>query len=205
MGHVIDMAELRLRRAARERTRASGRDVARSELYFDLASPFTYLVAERAERLLPGAEWIPAAGPGMGPEDRRRAEARASALRLPLVWPDEDPGFAPRAMRVAAFAAGAGRTPRFVLAACRLAWAGGFDLEGPELIAEAASAAGLDPDRCIEAAGDAGADAGIAAAGRHVRALGARRLPAIVVGGAVFAGEDQIVAAAAYARAGATG
>ena len=57
------------------------------------------------------------------------AEERAAALRLPLEWPERWPMPVPAAMRVAHYAAQQGRGGAFVLAATRLAFAGGFDLD----------------------------------------------------------------------------
>ena len=64
---------------------------------------------------------------------------RAVELRLPLVWPDGFPVAAPSALRAAAYAAEIGAGARFALAASRLAFCGGFDLEDPEILAEAAA------------------------------------------------------------------
>ena len=47
-------------------------------------------------------------------------------------------------MRAAHYASEQGRGAAFVLAAGRLAFCGGFDLDDPELLAEAAAAAGID-------------------------------------------------------------
>ncbi len=122
----------------------------RPVVLFDLASPATYLAAERADRLLPGARWRPVHGDLLLPprrplgslRERAHVEARAARLRLPLVWPDH-PVRARLALRVAALADDRGRGAAFVQAAARLAWCGGYDLEDPEVLAEAAGAAGL--------------------------------------------------------------
>ena len=90
---------------------------------------------------------------------RRAAEERAAALRLPLVWPERFPAEVPAAMRVAARAQEAGRGAAFVLAATRLAFCGGFDLDDPEILAEAAAAAGVVLDECLHAARDEAATA----------------------------------------------
>ena len=113
---------------------------------------------------------------------RAAAEARASALRLPLVWPEGYPKAVPAAMRAAAFAAEQGRGGAFVLAAGRLAFCGGFDLDDPEILAEAAAAAGIRLDECLRAAGDARRDGAMEAAGRRLLAAGADRLPVLRIG-----------------------
>ena len=131
---------------------------------------------------------------------RAVAEERAAALRLPLVWPDNWPADVPAAMRVAVYAAEAGRAAAFALAAGRLAFCGGFDLDDPEIIAEAAAAAGLGLDASLRAAGDRRRDGAIEAAGRRLLAAGADRLPALRIGRALYWGEPQVADAAVSAR-----
>jgi 2-hydroxychromene-2-carboxylate isomerase len=208
MGEVIRLAERR--KARRTRT---GRGVARvrAEFFFDLACPFTYLAAERVERAFDDVIWTPASktalragslGSDEGAEDavRAAAEERATALRLPLEWPETFPADVPAAMRVAAHAAEAGRGAAFVMAAGRLAFCGGFDLDDPEILFEAAAAAGLVLEDCLRAAGDRGRDGTIEAAGRRLLAAGADRLPALRVGRSLFWGEEKVAEAAAAAR-----
>jgi 2-hydroxychromene-2-carboxylate isomerase len=182
---------------------------------FDLASPWTYLAVERVDVLLPGVRWQPvtagalrlttaASGDGAVAADRAAAIARAAALRLPLVWP-EDAGGRPRAargaMRVAHYAAERGRAAAFVLAASRLAFCGGFDLDDPEILAEAVAAAGLPLDPCIAAMGDRESDDAMDLAARRLAAVGADRLPVVRVGRTLFCGEDRLSEAVAAARA----
>ena len=119
--------------------------------------------------------WRPATGDALAggrtapdPRDaaaRAAAERRAAALRLPLVWPERWPGSGSGAMRVAALAAERGRAAPFVLAAGRLAFCGGYDLDDPEVLAEAAAAAGLALDDALRAAGDCAATARMEAHG----------------------------------------
>jgi 2-hydroxychromene-2-carboxylate isomerase len=202
----ISLDDLRSRRDARERTSTPPRGAARVEFYFDIASPFTYLAAERVERTFTGAVWTPASnalvrgGREEGDVERERATARAAALRLPLVWPAERPQAAPRAMRAAARAAELGRGGAFVLAASRLAWAGGYEPDAAEVLAEAAAAAGVVHDEIAAAADDASRDAAFDAAARRIVAAGADRLPALVVEAALFAGEERIGDALAHVR-----
>jgi 2-hydroxychromene-2-carboxylate isomerase len=114
-----------------------------------------------------------------------RAEAgrRARELRLPLVWPERFPGEVPRALRVAAYAGEIGAAARFALAASRLAFCGGYDLEAPETIGEAAAAAGIAPEPCLLAAADERRDQVLAATAGALRVRGVRALPAICLGG----------------------
>src|SRR3954465_4478433 len=98
MGEVIRVAE----RRARLRPDAVVGDPVRAEFLFDLASPFTYLAAERVDRAFDAVAWTPA-GPrtlrGRSRASNGReteqvmelAEERAAALRLPLEWPERWP------------------------------------------------------------------------------------------------------------------
>src|ERR687897_119343 len=220
MGDVIMLAE---RRAARE-ARAAGHRVApaRVEFLFDLCCPFSYLAAERVDRIFDEVVWTPASSsalccgslvtdPDGLAEYRLSAEKRALELRLPLIWPERFPEEVPAAMRAAHYAAEQGRGAPFVLAAGRLAFCGGFDLDDPELLAEAAAAAGIDMQGWLQALGELHRDGEIEGAGRSPLAQGADRLPALRVGEHLFWGEHRIDEAAAAARhhaaraAGATG
>jgi 2-hydroxychromene-2-carboxylate isomerase len=209
MGEVIKLSErrdaLRRRGPGRQRARSRG------EFYFDLACPFTYLAAERVERSFDDVVWRPASADALrrsslADDDvcaaavRRAAEERAVKLRLPLVWPERFPAAVPAAMRVASRAAESGRGAAFVLAATRLAFCGGFDLDDPEILAEAAAAAGVVLDDTLHAARDEGRDGAIEAAGRALLAAGADRLPALRVGRALYWGEERVGEALLAAR-----
>jgi 2-hydroxychromene-2-carboxylate isomerase len=204
MGDIIDLAA---HREARRR-RTERRDMSRVEILFDLACPFTYLMAERADRALREVTWTPASlatlrgtpSPVEAAGVRAAAEARAQALRLPLSWPERFPADVPAAMRVASLAAEGGRAGAFVLAASRLAFCGGFDLEDVEILAEAAAAAGLGLEACLRAARDVTRDGRMEGVARTALAQGADRLPAIRVGRLLFQGEDRLAEAAAAAR-----
>src|SRR3954451_24568843 len=135
MGDVIRLDE---RRTARNATIEQVPSRLKATFYFDLASPFTYLAAERVDRMFPGLTWCPALSealhvgdPFSALADREAAQAaaeeRAQQLHMPLVWPDAYPSGAGVAMRVAALAsANGGNAAPFVLAASRLAFCGGF-------------------------------------------------------------------------------
>ena len=185
----------------------------RAEFFFDLACPFSYLAAERVERGFTSVTWRPASTAALvrrelaaDPVDveqvRRTAIARAGELRMPLQWPDNYPHEVPAAMRAAHYAAECRRGAEFVLAAGRLAFCGGFDLDDPEILAEAAAAAGLELAGCLKAAGDAGHDGAIEGNARRLLAAGADRLPALRVGRTLVWGEDRVSALGAVARAG---
>ena len=202
MGEVI---VLDARRAERSRFGGSGRPA----FFFDLACPFSYLAAERVERLLGRADWIPAAAgafsdgqPWPDPAAARAcAERRAFELRLPLVWPERFPADVPRALRAAAHAEEIGAGAAFALAASRLAFCGGFDLEDLETLAEAAAAAGMGLEQCLAAAGDPARDGILRATAHGLKMRGIQRLPAVRIGSHWFEGEPALTQAAAILRA----
>jgi 2-hydroxychromene-2-carboxylate isomerase len=212
MGIVISLED---RRRARARASAAAPAAAAPAaaapspaptVLFDLASPGTYLAAERAERLLPGARWRPVhgdlllPGPRTSPgRERAQVEARAAVLRLPLVWPERPP-VARLALRVADLADERGRGAAFVLAACRLAWCGGFDLEDREVLAEAAAAAGLPPEEALVAADEPARDAAMIDEAGRLRVMGVSELPVVRVAGRLVVGEARLAEAAALAR-----
>lgn len=201
MGTVTALDEHRLARRSRG-GRPRRRALPAATLFFDLGSPYTYLAAERADRLFARLQWLPASADGLRAADltdeaMHAASERAVLLDLPFAWPEQPPHAVRGAMRVASLAAESGRAAAFVLASSRLAFCGGFDIDDPEILAEAAAAAGIGLDEALAAAGDAGRDGRIEAAGRLLLAAGASRLPALRVGGLLFCGEDRLLEAAA--------
>lgn len=214
MGDVIVLADRSLERETvarfnrashHRRLRAAGHHT----FFFDLACPFSYLAAERVERMLGEVQWIPGAGatlmvdmPQSSLEDVRAcAERRALELRLPLIWPERFPAAVPRALRAAARAAELGAGAGFALAASRLAFCGGFDLEDPEILAECAAAGGVPLEECLEASGESRRDRVLRATAERLIGRGVRRLPAFRVYGHWFDGEERLVEAAALLRA----
>ena len=178
------------------RRRAGGRR--RPTFYFDLASPYTYLAAERADRMFSGLEWRPASADALqcptslGETERGAITRRATLLGLPIVWPIGPSAPVVGAMRVASLACERGLGAAFVLAASRLMFCGGFDIDEPEILAEAAAAAAIDLGELLHAAGDTGRDGPIEDAGRMLLAAGGHRLPALRVGRMLFCGEERL-------------
>jgi 2-hydroxychromene-2-carboxylate isomerase len=206
MGDVIRLADRRQRRAGRAQEGASGRPV----VHFDLSCPFSYLALERVDRLLEKVRWRPTCAdalhrgdpwsePGAGLA-RAAAERRAQELRVPLVWPANHPAPAQGAMRAAHYASELGRGGEFSLAAARLAFCGGFDLEDPEVLAEAAAAGGVSLDGCLQAARDPARDGPIERTALQLLARGADRLPVVRVGRVLYRGERGVAQAAAVCR-----
>ena len=185
--------------------------------YFDLASPLAYLAAERVLHELPGpAEWRPvlarelpgADGSGALPrrehsrpeQDAFRAEVeqRARELELqPLRWPEPFPFDSSLAMRVASYASSIGRAVPFAQAAFRQAFAAGRSLEEPDSVLIAAAACEMHPAAVLGGARLRSVGQALATSTAAAAALGVRDVPAIVVGGRVFAGEHAVEEAAA--------
>jgi len=190
MGVVI---ELKDQLADRSRPRGG----AGAAFFYDLACPFSYLVAERVERVMGEVEWIPAPAVGLDggalwtrfEAMRGLAEREARAVRLPLVWPDQFPANTRHALRAATYAAENGAGASFALAAMRLAFCGGFDLEDSEILGEAAAAAGLSVEACLSAARDSTRDLPLWATARGLHKRGVRRLPALRLGRRWLEGE----------------
>ncbi len=104
-------------------------------------------------------------------------------LRLPLVWPASHPAAVPWALRAAAYAAEVGAGSSFALAALRMAFCGGYNLEDPRVLAELAAASGVAPATCRAAAVDARRDQALHATANGLRMHGVRALPAIRLAG----------------------
>jgi 2-hydroxychromene-2-carboxylate isomerase len=172
--------------------------------FFDVACPFSYLAAERVERTFATVTWVPAAAtvmddvsPSRMAELQAAAEARAAELRLPLVWPEQYTGHSPRALRATDHACEAGVGARFAMALGRLAFCGGFDIEDPEVLAEAAAASWLKLDDCLAAAADTSRDGRLMATALGLRYRGVTALPAVRVGRRWFGGERGLAGAMA--------
>ena len=192
--------------------------------YFDLGSPYAYLAAERVSGLFTEAgleqpEWQPvllgglfgtfgrdswANGPGRA-AGIAEVERRAAAYGLPpLAWPEPWPGNTLFAMRVATFAKQTGRTVSFALAAFRQAFVAGRDLSEPDNVLIAAAACELHPRALLKAVETAGVKNALREATGRAGGLGVTGVPALVVDGKVFWGDDRLeeaVAAASYAQA----
>jgi 2-hydroxychromene-2-carboxylate isomerase len=214
MSEITVLAERREQRRIRDSLAAShapagaGVPVA---FYFDPSCPFSYLAAERVERRFSAVKWVPVSAAALGTDEpwsdprvarllRLLAERRAAELRLPLVWPDHFPPSRTPALRVAVHAVQSEAGAAFALAASRLAFCGGFDLEDPVILAEAAAAAGIEIDACLAAIEDAAHDEPLAANARGLLAMGVTQLPAFGVGSRWFAGEASLGEASAWSR-----
>lgn len=191
----------------------------RAAFYFDLASPYAYLAAERISGLFTEAEleqpeWRPILVGVLMKEQGRtpwglteeraanlaEIERRASAYGLPpLVWPEPMPTKSLTAMRAATFAKQTGRTVSFALAAFRQAFAAGRDLGDPDNVAIAGAACELHPRALLKAVTTTGVKEELRRATAEAAAAGVRGVPAVVVGGEVFWGDDRLEEAVAAA------
>jgi 2-hydroxychromene-2-carboxylate isomerase len=194
----------------------------RASFYFDLGSPYAYLSAERISGLFTEAgleqpEWRPillgglfqrfgrdswAKGPSRA-EGIAEVERRASAYGLPpIVWPDPWPGNTLTAMRVATFAKQTGRTVSFSLAGFRQAFAAGRDLTDPDNVMIAGAACELHPRALLKAVQTEIVKSALREATDGAAELGVRGVPAVVVGGEVFWGDDRLEEAVEAAASG---
>ncbi len=173
--------------------------------FYDVACPFSYLVADRVERALGEVEWVPAPAVGLDggarwerfDDTRALAERCALSARLPLVWPDRFPANSRHALRAASHASENGAGASFALAATRLAFCGGFDLEDPEILAVAAAAARIPVEGCLLAARDPARDRPLWATARGLHARRVQALPALRLGRRFIEGESILIEGAA--------
>src|SRR4051794_13582166 len=169
--------------------------------YYDLASPESYLVAERALHALGEVpEWIPVT---LGEpvyrceheldayrEDIRR---RADALgMMEIRWPD---GVADEwAMLAATYAKGIGRGVAFSLAAFRQAFAAGRDLSVQANVLIAAAACEMHPTAVLKGAGMASTARALEENNARAAADGVDAVPAIWTPDGLLAGERAVPA-----------
>jgi 2-hydroxychromene-2-carboxylate isomerase len=199
MGDLIDLQLRRTRRAQAVRLEPV--------FYFDVTCPMSYLAAERVERLLGQIDWVAIDGSALRGGDsvdndltRAGAELQAQAMRLPLIWPEPFSDGGARARRAASFACELGAGAAFALAAGRLAYCGGFDLDDPETLAEAAAAAGVPLAPCLEAAAETWRDDELRELGRMLWAERVSEAPVISVGKHWFRGVAGLMTAGAQLR-----
>lgn len=174
--------------------------ITEAEFVFALGCPVSYLVAERIERHVGEAVWVPVPLPAGSARERLAfAAALAKSARLPLVEPEGYPGVLREATRVAAWASAQGLGREFGLAALRLAFCGGYDLGDPDVIAAAAAAVGLD----MSGLGEAGFDGSAQLSTRRRAKAGITSLPAVRIGSRWFHGLDVLAGDADFRSASA--
>lgn len=191
-----------------------------SAFYFDLASPLSYLAAERILHVFSNpptpVEWQPVRARDLPAGEtfeafRCREEEdvfrvgvarRARELGLqPLRWPAEFPFDSTLAMRAATYAKSIGRTVPFAQAAFRQAFAGGRSLGEVDNVLIAAAACEMHPAAVLKGAELASVRAQLDAATVAAAQAGVSDVPAVRIGTRVFVGEDSIERAATLGQA----
>ena len=181
--------------------------------YYDLASPYAYLAAERIHEALPvapvwqpillGGIWQQSGGRSWAVTDAREegiaeVERRAAERGLmPIRWPDPWPANSLQAMRAATFAQQIGRTVAFSLAAFRQAFAGGRDLSEVDNVVIAAAACELHPKALLKAIETQSVKDRLREDTAEAYERGVRGVPTVAVGDRVFWGDDRLGDAAA--------
>jgi 2-hydroxychromene-2-carboxylate isomerase len=176
--------------------------------YFDLGSPYSYLAAERVQRVLPvqpvwqpillGGIWQQSGGGSWGVTDEREAGQREIERRaqdyglMPIRWPEGWPNNTLQAMRVATFAQSIGRAVAFSLAAFRQAFAAGRDLSDVDNILIAAAACELHPNAILKAMETQSVKDNLRKATQEAYDRGVRGVPTIAVGDELFFGDDRL-------------
>lgn len=129
------------------------------------------------------------------------AEREARALRLPLSAPSNPLADGTGLNRAAVYAGDHGAGARFALAASRLIFCGGFDLDDPRVVAEAAAAARLPVSGALAAAEDTDWDEPLQATAVGLRARGIQATPAIRIGTRWFLGLGAVPGASSFTAA----
>jgi 2-hydroxychromene-2-carboxylate isomerase len=168
--------------------------------YYDLASPESYLVAERALHAVGEVpEWIPV---DLGGAFRCAAEVeayqedverRAAELGvMPIRWPEPFPADVEWATLAATYAKWIGRGVAFSLAALRQAFAAGRDLSVQDNVLLAAAACEMHPHAVIKGVELASTRRALDKAHERAAADGVESVPAIWLDGQVLTGERAI-------------
>ena len=189
--------------------------MSRPAFVFGAMSPYSWFAAERVEALLGPVRWWPVFAGGLfksrgtpswgltGERDGKLADCEARAERHglgPIAWPDPWPTVDLKVARALTWADGHGAARELALAAMRIAFREGRDLDDLATVAEAARRAGLDPEAVLAAIDDDEVKRATRAATDAAFDLGVRGVPTIVVDGALFWGDDRLEDAAAALR-----
>lgn len=185
---------------------------AKITFWFDFASTYSYLSANRIEAMALQRQvevaWRPlllgpifkAQGwesspfnlyPLKGAYMWRDMERRCSEAGLRLVQPDPFPQNSLMAARVALAALDTDRGPAFCKAVYAAQFADGRDISDPDTLRLALDRAGLDPEM-VACAKDPDIKARLIASGEEVQAKGIFGAPSFTVGDELFWGDDRL-------------
>lgn len=177
-------------------------------LFFDVGSPYAWIVAERAATAIPAAEWVPVLQPDVddgplwdGDQERVIDLAKKFALiaprfnedRMNLTIADS------RKMALAAtYAKSIGRTVAFSLAAFRQCFGAARPVDEEDTILIAAAACEMHPRAVLKALEMKSTAEALAAAGTQLRELvgGRTELPVLVAPDGTATTEDALIAQA---------
>lgn len=180
------------------------------KLFFDVGSPYAWVVAERAATAFPAAEWIPVLQPDVddgplwdGDQERVIDLAKKFALlpprfnedRMNLTIADS------RKMALAAtYAKSIGRTVAFSLAAFRQCFGAGRPVDEEETILIAAAACEMHPRAVLKALEMKSTIEALAAAGEELRGLvgGRTELPVLIAPDGSATTEDALISQALH-------
>lgn len=187
-------------------------------LYFDLGSPYAYLAAERAGRVLgvePRLEPVLVGGifieRGHGswahtderPQRIAEIEARAERYGLPpMRWPPEWPDNTLKAMRAAIWADRLGHGRAFALAAFRHAFRDGADLSRLDEIVAVARSLGLPSKEMAAAIERQEIKEALRRSTQRAWQRGVVGVPCVEVDEEIFYGDDRLEAAASRLSTG---
>jgi 2-hydroxychromene-2-carboxylate isomerase len=168
------------------------------QVYLDIASPESLLVAERALHVLPvAAEWVPVDLGAPDEVDWAALEATVAARGLQRVRRPPFPFDATWANLTWTYAKQIGRTVAFGQAALRQAYAGGWDLSVPDHVLVAASGCEMHPAAILKAVETRGVRRALEEATARARSRGLERAPGIWAAGRMLPGDRGLDAAAA--------
>jgi len=185
------------------------------ELYFDIASPYSYLAVERAERVLGvkpdfepvllGAIFQMRGHGSWALTDARdegiaEIERRAARYGLPLTWPADWPMNSLAAMRAAVWAQEQGAVVPFAHAAYQRHFGAGEDISSPAALADIADSVGLAGHALPEAIQSPAIKERLKALTAAAWEAGVRGIPTLIAGGQVLFGDDQLERAGALSQ-----
>jgi 2-hydroxychromene-2-carboxylate isomerase len=176
-------------------------------LYFDLASPYSYLAVMRAQRVL-GCEprlqpvlagaifahrgWGSWALTSEREANVKEIERRAAAYRLPLSWPKGWPENSLTAQRAAIFACQMDRGRVFAEAVYLATYGHGGQLREPRTLLDAGLRAGIAEDDLAAAVADPQIKSALRQATDQAIAIGVMGVPTLQAAGELCFGDDQL-------------